>query len=554
VDRVSSEGPAARRPFFWRRHRTFLILLAIAVPATIAFSWQGVIASLGDDSVSYLTLARYLSPFSSDPLGAPWAKYHSHFPPLFPLLLVFTGGAQNLLAAHLAVAACALVALALVYRYASLRLGGALAGAFVALLFLLTPSAWVSIRGILSEPLYLALSLAALIYHDRRVETGGGKRELLVFGLLVAAAYLSRVAGIALIAAYAAHVAVRAIARRKLPTPWTLMPLILPFALAGLWLLLRPRPDVDNYGLTLHAIAEHWVKDPGVAAISTGTLLGGWMASFTGYSGVGSSMRLFFGALGFMGVVGALLGARRNRIDSWYVLASLAMLFLWVFPEDNTRRLLYPVLPLLLVHAAEALAAACAPLKMALHERRVLLAGWAFAAAMTMPATLLVLDKALDREILVPGFAYTPSAMTPFYSKVNIAQARALAGEHAAVLSGLESLDRVTPPGSRIMWMRPEYIALLGRRPGVAWYHGWDRATLAREIRRSETGYLIASRLFKSDLAGHDGDAYAALAVDPPPYLRAAFVITAPGTTGQEFVLLEVDRAALDRYISKAGT
>jgi len=75
-------------------------------------------------------------------------------------------------------------------------LGGALAGVFVALLFLLTPSAWVSIRGILSEPLYLALSLAALIYHDTRLEAGGGKRELLVFGLLVAAAYLARVAGI----------------------------------------------------------------------------------------------------------------------------------------------------------------------------------------------------------------------------------------------------------------------------------------------------------------------------------------------------------------------
>jgi 4-amino-4-deoxy-L-arabinose transferase-like glycosyltransferase len=553
VDRVSSEGPAARRPFFWRRHRAFLILLAVAVPATIAFSWQEVIASLGDDSVSYLTLARYLSPFSSDPLIAPWAKYHSHFPPLFPLLLVFTGGAQDLLAAHLAVGACALLALAFVYRYASLRLGGALAGVFVALLFLLTPSAWVSIRGILSEPLYLALSLAALIYHDRRLEAGGGKRELLVFGLLVAAAYLARVAGIALIAAYAAHVAVRAIARRKLPTHWTLVPLVLPFALAALWLFLRPRPDMDNYGLTLHAIAEHWLKDPGVAAISTGTLLGGWMASFTGHSGVGSAMRLFFGALGFMGVIGALLGARRNRLDSWYVLASLAMLFLWVFPEDNSRRLLYPVLPLLLVHAAEALAAACAPLKMALHERRVLLAGWAFVAVMTMPATLLVLEKALDRETLVPGFAYTPSGMTPYYSTVNIAQARALAGEHAAMLAGLESLDRVTPPGSRVMWMRPEYVALLGRRPGVAWYHGWDRATLAREIRRTETGYLIAARLFKSDLAGHDGDAFAALAVDPPPYLRAAFVITAPGTTGQEFVLLEVDRAALDRYISTGG-
>ena len=62
--------------------------------------------------------------------------------------------------------------------------------------------------------------------------------------------------------------------------------------------------------------------------------------------------------------------------------------------------------------------------------------------------------------------------------------------------------------------------------------------------------YLVAARLFKSDLAGHDGDAFAALAVDPAPYLRPAMVI-ATDDASQEFVLLEVDRAALDLYLSK---
>src|SRR5450432_2009230 len=172
---------------------------------------------------------------------------------------------------------------------------------------------------------------------------------------------------------------------------------------------------------------------------------------------------------------------------------------------------------------------------------------------MTMPASLLVLEKSLDRAPLIEGFAYSAASMTQYYTSVNLTRGHSDAAQNAAVLAGLESLDRITPPGSRVMWMRPEYVALLGRRPGVAWYHEWDRATLAREIRRTETGYLTASRLFKSDLAGRDGDAFAALAVDSPPYLRAAFVITAPGTTGQEFVLLEVDRVALDRYIAKGG-
>src|SRR5476649_1474644 len=167
MNHLPGEGPAARWPFYWRRHGAFLALLALVVPAMVAVYWQGVVASLGDDSLSYLTLARYLSPFSSDPLTAPWAKYHSHFPPLFPLMLVFTGGAQSLLAAHLMVGAWALAALCLVYRYAALRLESTLAGLAVAVIFLLAPSAWISIRGVLSEPMYLALSLAALLYHDR---------------------------------------------------------------------------------------------------------------------------------------------------------------------------------------------------------------------------------------------------------------------------------------------------------------------------------------------------------------------------------------------------
>jgi hypothetical protein len=108
----------------------------------------------------------------------------------------------------------------------------------------------------------------------------------------------------------------------------------------------------------------------------------------------------------------------------------------------------------------------------------------------------------------------------------------------------------MTPPGARVMWMRPEYVALLGHRAGTAWYHRWDRPTLAREIRRTGTDYLIAARLFKSDLAGDDGDAFAKLALDPPPYLHAAMVI-ASDNADQEFVLLQVDQAALDLYLAK---
>lgn len=540
-----------RRPFSWRVHGAFLLLLAIVAPLTIAFSWQQVIATIGDDSVSYLTLARQLTPFTTDPLTAPWAKYYSHFPPVFPLLLALTGGSYNLLVAHLLVGACALLTLPLIYRHATLRLGGATAGVLVVALFLLAPSAWVSIRGILSEPLYLLLSLAALAAHER-LGANAGKGALLAFGVLLAAAFLTRLAGLALLVAYGMHVGMAAIARRERPRSSTLLVLAPVVALAALWITLRPAPQAEGYGQTWQFFLKQWWDQSGfLASVAQDFLLRGWVSSFTGESEVGPATRLAFAAVGLLGIAGALLGVLRNRLDAWYVLASLAMLFLWIFPEENTRRLLYPLLPLLLVHAGEALAAACARLNALRYEKRALLVGWAFVVAMVLPASFLTLQKALDREPLIAGFTYSASSITDYYTTLNVLHARAIARRQATVLAGLESIDRVTPPDSRVMWMRPEYVAFLGKRAAVPWYFGWDRATLAREIRRSGTGYLVVARLFKTDLAGEYGDAFAMMTLDPPAYLSPILVFPSEDGRGDSFILFEVDPAALDLYLAK---
>jgi 4-amino-4-deoxy-L-arabinose transferase-like glycosyltransferase len=539
----------------WRSQRAFLLVLAVVAPLAIAFSWQEVIASLGDDSVSYLTLARYLSPFSSDPQTTAWAGYHSHFPPLFPLLLALTGGAYSLLAAHLLVAACSLIAFVLVYRYAALRLQNETAALLVAIAFLLAPTAWVSARGILSEPLYLAMSLAALSFHERRPETERGKAGYLVFGMLLAGACLTRVAGIALVAAYAAYLLVGAVGRKRLPSPWAALAFVLPLASILVWMALRPQPPVDSYGQVTQDLIAQWLAEPArMLWTSWHSLLRGWLASFAGDSTAGFVAQFAFTAVGLLGIAGSIRAALRNRIDGWYVLASLAMLFLWVFPEDNTRRALYPLVPLLLIHAAEALCAGLARLKAPRLEWRVALGAWALVVVLMLPASLLVFQKALDREPLVAGFAYNLSGITEYYTTVNVARARAIAGRHAAVLAGIESIDRTTPPGARVMWVRPEYVALLGKRQGVAWYFAWDRPALAREIRASATDYLVVAGLHKSDLRLAVGDAFTPLVRDPPPYLRPALIIASPADGKMEFALLEVDRAALDRYLAEANT
>jgi hypothetical protein len=89
----------------FRRHWAVAALLACVAALLVAFAWQPGLASIGDDSASYVVLAQAIA--GSNPAVAPWVGFHTHFPPLFPLLLVLTGGAWDLRLAHAAVALAA---------------------------------------------------------------------------------------------------------------------------------------------------------------------------------------------------------------------------------------------------------------------------------------------------------------------------------------------------------------------------------------------------------------------------------------------------------------
>ena len=150
-----------RRPFSWARASHWLLALA-ALPLFVAFAWQPDLASVGDDSASYLVVAHWMA--GGPPEIVRWAGYHSHFPPLFAAALALAGPG-NLYTAHLVVALFAAFALAPLYLFTWRESGRRDAAFLLAAVFLLTPVAWVSAKGILSEPLFLLTSLCALAWH-----------------------------------------------------------------------------------------------------------------------------------------------------------------------------------------------------------------------------------------------------------------------------------------------------------------------------------------------------------------------------------------------------
>ncbi|HEX4330833.1 MAG TPA: hypothetical protein VH040_01735 [Usitatibacter sp.] len=534
-----------------RAHVPFILLLAALAPLALHFGWHAGITTVGDDSVSYLTLAHWFAGDSSDPHLAKWTWWQAHFPPLFPMLLAVTGAWHHLGWAHLLVAGLGIAAMALFYAYANVRLQSRLGAFAVAGLFALAPVEWVHTLGILSEPLFLVLSLAALLWHQTRL--AGRKAtdpEWLLFGVLVALTCLTRLVGVALIAALVAQALCGRLARRKGPGLRELALAVAPtILLLGAWVWLRPMEGGDKYQGIVASSLSNWIDHPGtMLGIAVRSVDDAWISAFTVDPEVPLGMRIVFIGTGLAAVCGAVLAALANRLDGWYALAFAAILLGWVFGEEVTRRLFYPLVPLALLHAALALRTVLSRSTLRARGQAFALAtAAALQALLCLPAMVQVQEKSFDRAPVLAGFPYSYADITDYYTSHG-GEARKHAAGELATLAGLTALASATPPDARVMWMRPEYVALLGHREGVPWYFRWDAKELARQVRATGTTHLVLSRYVKTDLTPTPGD--------PTPLLGSIleysrFAMKLPDATdgSDAFLLLEVEPRRLDEYL-----
>lgn len=529
-----------------RAHLALGALALVAGAFAVAFAWQPGLASIYDDSVSYLIMAQAFSPWSaaSDAVAAAWPA--QKYPPLFPMLLALGGGASDWRIAHAWVAASFAASVFLLGIHARNVTGSVRLGFAAALAYAWLPGTWLNMKGILSEFPFMALALAALVWQHRLRVESASRRDHLILGLILSAALLTRTIGIALVGAVAVAgiVSSRRIGARTRLLPWAVLP---PLVLAGLWYLVRPKGGEDAYiafsaGMAQGA-AEHgpaWALS--IMGFNASSLADAWYNALLIYWG--EPWRPAFIAASFVGLSGAtgsIARACKGEADGLYVLAFVAILVAWPFP-GQMYRLALPLVPLLLVHALwlwERVAA-----RFAGEERARRMAPYAaiLPLALAVPAVVFYIAgrAATGGEAVVPG--YRVGDIAEFYRIPDRRGAEENARQQIAIFADLEQVRRTTPDGARVMWYAPDYVALLARRRGVALARR-DVPAMAAQMRAAKPDYIYFAAVHPRDSAGRLGNPLDGIAAALP---FADGVWQRVDARGQlESVLLKVDAGRL---------
>lgn len=301
------------------------------------WGWSRVLGDFGGDSAFYLLIAQYLSPWTAHSDVAAYFYANSLYPPLFPLALALFGGGQSLLAAHVITITFLLLAFIALHLWQRSLGISRTAATLTTLLFALLPGTYMQALSVLSENLYLLSSLGCLVSVGM-FEASRRERWLWIAAVCVAAAVLTRSAGVSLLAAFLLYM----ILHRPRGSWRIVLIAVLPIML---WKLLGPQ-QAPGY---LSSLASKYGDDLSSAvmrqfSLGIRMLWLGWTGNFTTGS-VGIWMTAVVGVVGLLGTVWRIF---HRKLDGIYAGIYICLIFIWPFPAE-AKRLLFVIVPVLLV-------------------------------------------------------------------------------------------------------------------------------------------------------------------------------------------------------------
>ncbi|HEY7841661.1 MAG TPA: hypothetical protein VIC61_08835 [Gammaproteobacteria bacterium] len=422
----------------------------------------GGISSLASDSVNYLLMARHLSPWGDpDPIAALMFAGQD-YPPLFGLVLGLADAGNDFGTAHLLTGVFLLAALSLLRRHAAITVGSGAVGLAITAIVAISPGAWMNTLDVLSENLYLALSLGILLRAARKRDASPG--ALVVTGLLVALLTLTRTVGLAMLVAVAAAGLLRPGNRREkaaaagIPVAITVGVLLLSHIVLAAGV---PDQYVDGFRRIAAGEAPRGaVEFSAYLPSQLAALYEAWLANWLYYwSDATVFSAACVAAIGALGLLGCWRGLRAGRVDALYVCAYLLVILCWPHPGQMTR-FVYPVAPLLVVFAFEELRRLSARIPSKRGPILVPLSA-ALLAVAVLPALVFTWQR------YEAGVDMGLNRMTEYYRLPDLRAATLESAVQAQIVADMIRIGTLVPPDAAILYHEPAYVALLAKRRGM---------------------------------------------------------------------------------------
>ena len=464
-------------------HFLWLPLLAYLLWFLERFAWFDGLSSIANDSVNYLVMARHYSPWVPETPANAIAWKYQYFPPLFPMFLAVSGSAHSLYWSHVLVTVVGLFALVPLYSIARMKGLSGLIALLVTAVFALSPGYLFSLQGILSESLYLLLSMVFLVMHGRNRQD---ILWLVLLGFILALLLLTRPVGFALWAALLIAVTVYYI-KHKQSRRVGFLSLILSLFLFFI-VMATLGPDANSpYG---REVMQNFSSDQSLLNMLSTNIAGlidAWRTFWLIYWHDGMPAQhyivLGFGILALLALIMSLL-RKPDDIVAWYVLIYLAVLVVWPHPGQMVR-LVMPVVPLILILVIENVMAANLKARWKDYKRKVSGLLVLTMVVVTAPA------HAFIHERIDYAAHHGSRALADYFRIISIDDAWQDLMIQQQMMDDFSSLDKYVGSDETLLYYVPAYPAVLS---GIATeklntYH--DVGRMKSEIILSRSDYLL---------------------------------------------------------------
>ncbi|MDH3689776.1 MAG: hypothetical protein OEU36_09895 [Gammaproteobacteria bacterium] len=326
--------------------RVFFTVASVTLFAAISafyfyFTWHGEFSDFMSDSAIYLLLADGF--FHSEQIPdslVDFIRSEYPFPPLFPFVLgLFGGGSAHPEISHLVNTVTLLAALFAYYFWSMTELRQFFLAVLLTAVFALLPTTLLHSQIIISEHLYLFLTLLALASFERST---ANEKWLLAAAVLVGLSMLTRTVGVALVLAFIVLVVLQNKPKKVVLIGLSVLPQVI-------WQLYKlSHSYTTSYATDL---LDFLSGDPVRVVLEFVQVNGlviwlNWSKGLdhflTDHGQLMSAAILCLCALGMMRRLWLL------KLDAWYVLIYLCIILVWPHP-DHALRFLYVVVPILLL-------------------------------------------------------------------------------------------------------------------------------------------------------------------------------------------------------------